>query len=101
MSLVYRGVRGSIYEAELSNSVPQAQRNWQTASASVNSEDSLQWEPPPIGSRHWHASFTSCLASFWSRMCRERRTRSMIRGLEDLDDRTLRDIGIYRYETEP
>jgi uncharacterized protein YjiS (DUF1127 family) len=100
MSSVYRGLFGSIYEAGPSNAVPQAQRNWQTACASVNSGDSLQWEPPPIGSRHWHASFTSYLASLWSRMCRERRTRLMIRGLEDLDDRALRDIGIYRYETE-
>jgi uncharacterized protein YjiS (DUF1127 family) len=100
MSSAYGGLCGSTYETELSNSVSQAHRDWQTASASANPEDSVQWEPPPIEARHWYASFTSPLASFWSRMCRERRTRLMIRGLEDLDDRTLRDIGIYRCEIE-
>jgi uncharacterized protein YjiS (DUF1127 family) len=98
MSSAYGGPCGSTYEAGLSNPVPQAHRDWQTVSA--NPEDSVQWEPLPAESRHWYASFISPRASFWSRMPRERRTRLMIRGLEDLDHRTLRDIGIYRCETE-
>jgi uncharacterized protein YjiS (DUF1127 family) len=99
MSSTYGGL-WSTYEAGLSNTVPQAHWDWPTASASPNPQDSVQWEPSPIESRHWYASFTSPLVSFWSRLCRERRARLMIRGLQDLDDRTLRDIGIRRCEIE-
>jgi uncharacterized protein YjiS (DUF1127 family) len=55
---------------------------------------------PKTTSRHCHAPSASAAAAWWSKMGRKRRTRLMIRGLEDMDDRTLRDIGMSPGEIE-
>ena len=51
-------------------------------------------------SRGWSGTITSCLTGFWSRLCREWEVSSTVRGLQALDDQTLRDIGLHRSEIE-
>jgi uncharacterized protein YjiS (DUF1127 family) len=52
------------------------------------------------GRRTWIFSITSFFAEIWSRMLRERKFRQIRAAWEMIDDRTLRDIGISRYEIE-
>jgi uncharacterized protein YjiS (DUF1127 family) len=52
------------------------------------------------GRRTWIFSITSFVAELWSRMLREREIRHLRAAWEMIDDRTLRDIGISRYEIE-
>jgi uncharacterized protein YjiS (DUF1127 family) len=51
-------------------------------------------------SSHWHAAIASTLAGLWSdiHQWRERRHAALL--LRELDDHTLRDIGIHRCEIE-
>jgi uncharacterized protein YjiS (DUF1127 family) len=99
-SSAYGGLGGPAYEAEARDPIPQADLDRSVISAPRNSEDSTQWEPPLTASRHWSAPVKSQFAKFWSRTYRGRRTRLIVRALQDLDDRTLRDIGISRCEIE-
>jgi uncharacterized protein YjiS (DUF1127 family) len=46
--------------------------------------------------RSWKTTFASAVFRFWSRMRQKQKLGAMIRGLEALDDRTLKDIGIPR-----
>jgi uncharacterized protein YjiS (DUF1127 family) len=51
----------------------------------------------------WRASITSIasvVAELWSRMLRGREIRRIRASWEAIDDRTLKDIGISRYEIE-
>ena len=48
----------------------------------------------------WKATIASNLGRFWLRARREQNYRAMIKGLESLDDRTLKDIGIPRGQIE-
>jgi uncharacterized protein YjiS (DUF1127 family) len=43
---------------------------------------------------------TSIIAELWSRMLRERESRRIRAAWETIDDRTLKDIGVSRYEIE-
>ena len=52
------------------------------------------------GRRPWIISITSFFAELWSRMRREREIRRIRAAWEMIDDRTLKDIGISRYEIE-
>jgi uncharacterized protein YjiS (DUF1127 family) len=52
------------------------------------------------GRRKWIFSITSFFAEIWSKMLREREIRHIRAAWEMIDDRTLRDIGISRYEIE-
>lgn len=47
----------------------------------------------------WH-SLTRPLRSLWAGRQAERRIRRQIRELQQCDDRTLRDIGVFRCEIE-
>jgi uncharacterized protein YjiS (DUF1127 family) len=48
----------------------------------------------------WRTSTTSILAGLWSRILRQRETRRIKAAWEMIDDQTLKDIGISRYEIE-
>ena len=50
--------------------------------------------------RTWITSIASVVAELWSRMHRERKIRRIRAAWEMIDDRTLKDIGISRYEIE-
>jgi uncharacterized protein YjiS (DUF1127 family) len=50
--------------------------------------------------RVWITSIASIVAKLWSRMLREREIRRIRAAWETVDDRTLKDIGISRYEIE-
>jgi uncharacterized protein YjiS (DUF1127 family) len=52
------------------------------------------------GRRAWMTSITSILTELRSRMLREREIRRIRAAWETIDDRTLKDIGISRYEIE-
>jgi uncharacterized protein YjiS (DUF1127 family) len=52
------------------------------------------------GRRTWIFSITSFFAEIWSRMLREREIRHIRAAWKTIDDRTLKDIGISRYEIE-
>jgi uncharacterized protein YjiS (DUF1127 family) len=59
---------------------------------------------PPKQQRNWFQAWKATIASnlgrLRSRMRQDRKYRAMIRGLESLDDRTLKDTGIPRGEIE-
>jgi uncharacterized protein YjiS (DUF1127 family) len=59
---------------------------------------------PPKQPRNRFQACKTTIASnvgrFWSRMRQERKYHAMIKGLESLDDRTLKDIGVPRGEIE-
>jgi len=58
-------------------------------------------EPTSVaGWRGWIASIVSITAELWSRRIRERDIRRLAASGEGLDDRTLEDIGVSRYEIE-
>lgn len=48
----------------------------------------------------WSTSITSILAGLWSKILRQRETRRIEAAWDMIDDRTLKDIGISRYEIE-
>jgi uncharacterized protein YjiS (DUF1127 family) len=48
----------------------------------------------------WSTSITSILAGLWSKILRQRETRRIKAAWGVIDDRTLKDIGISRYEIE-
>jgi uncharacterized protein YjiS (DUF1127 family) len=50
--------------------------------------------------RAWITSIVSIVAGLWSKMRREREIRRITASWETIDDRTLKDIGICRYEIE-
>jgi uncharacterized protein YjiS (DUF1127 family) len=50
--------------------------------------------------RAWITSTTSIITELWSRVLREREIRRIRAAWETIDDRTLKDIGISRYEIE-
>jgi len=50
--------------------------------------------------RAWITSIVSIVAGRWSKMRREREIRRIAAAWETIDDRTLKDIGICRYEIE-
>ena len=52
------------------------------------------------GRRAWITSISSILTELWSRMLREREIRRIRAAWGAIDDRTLKDIGICRYEIE-
>jgi uncharacterized protein YjiS (DUF1127 family) len=52
------------------------------------------------GWRAWIISMASVVAGLWSRMRREHEIRRIRAAWEMIDDRTLKDIGISRYEIE-
>jgi uncharacterized protein YjiS (DUF1127 family) len=52
------------------------------------------------GGRRWVRAMVSMLGGLWSRVLRVRETARVRVGWEALDDRTLRDIGVSRYEIE-
>ena len=52
------------------------------------------------GRRTWITSITSSFAGLWSKMLRERENRRIRAAWTTIDDRTLMDIGISRYEIE-
>jgi len=52
------------------------------------------------GRRASTTSITSILTELWSRMLREREIRRIRAAWETIDDRTLKDIGISRFEIE-
>jgi uncharacterized protein YjiS (DUF1127 family) len=52
------------------------------------------------GRRTWITSITSSFAGLWSKMLRERENRRIRAAWKTIDDRTLMDIGISRYEIE-
>jgi uncharacterized protein YjiS (DUF1127 family) len=52
------------------------------------------------GWRSWFSSIASIVAQLWSAMLRERELRRMSLAWERVDDRTLKDIGVSRYEIE-
>lgn len=52
------------------------------------------------GWRSWISSKASIVAQLWSAMLRERELRRMSSAWERVDDRTLKDIGVSRYEIE-
>jgi uncharacterized protein YjiS (DUF1127 family) len=64
------------------------------------SEDFEESANTPPASAGWSGTITSCLTRFWSRICREWEVSSTVRGLQALDDQTLRDIGLHRSEIE-
>ena len=51
-------------------------------------------------SSHWRATIGSTLAGLWSNIHRWRERRHAALLLRELDDHTLRDIGIHRCEIE-
>jgi uncharacterized protein YjiS (DUF1127 family) len=65
--------------------------------ASVNRDTPT---PDLAGWREWITSIASIVAELWSRMLREREIRGIRAAWETIDDRTLRDIGISRYQIE-
>ena len=52
------------------------------------------------GRRTWIFSITSFFAEIWSKMLREREIRHIRAAWDRIDNRTLRDIGISRYEID-
>ena len=52
------------------------------------------------GPRAWITSTTSIITELWSRVLREREIRRIRADWRAIDDRTLKDIGISRYEIE-
>jgi uncharacterized protein YjiS (DUF1127 family) len=52
------------------------------------------------GPRAWITSTSSILTELWSRMLRKREIRRIRAAWRAIDDRTLKDIGISRYEIE-
>ena len=57
--------------------------------------------PPDFAVRHaWIISIVSIVAGLWSKMRRKREIRRITAAWETIDDRTLKDIGICRYEIE-
>ena len=52
------------------------------------------------GPRAWITSTTSIITELWSRVLREREIRRIRAAWRAIDDRTLKDIGISRYEIE-
>jgi uncharacterized protein YjiS (DUF1127 family) len=73
---------------------------WLNASHSPTSGNSKRSARAQTASPGWSARITSPVARFWSRMRRELGARQRITHLEALDDRTLKDIGISRYQIE-
>ena len=75
---------------------PSLVRSWRRR-AGINTEtapsDFFAW-------RVWITSIASIVAKLWSRMLREREIRRLRAAWETVDDRTLKDIGISRYEIE-
>jgi len=58
-------------------------------------------EPTSLaGWRGWITSIVSIIAELCSKRIREREMRRLAAGWERLDDRTLEDIGVSRYEIE-
>jgi uncharacterized protein YjiS (DUF1127 family) len=56
---------------------------------------------PPISLvRAWITSISSVVAELWSKMRRDREIRRIRAAWEMVDDRTLKDIGISRYEIQ-
>ena len=52
------------------------------------------------GPRAWITSTTSIITELWSKVLREREIRRIRAAWRAIDDRTLKDIGISRYEIE-
>jgi uncharacterized protein YjiS (DUF1127 family) len=58
-------------------------------------------EPTDLAGRPiWRISVTSILAGLWSRMRHNREIRRIRAAWDTIDDRTLKDIGVSRYELE-
>ena len=74
---------------------PSSQRR--LSHADVNADDA----PPNLtGWRAWITSIASVVAELWSKMRREREIRRIRAAWAMVDDRTLKDIGISRYQIE-
>lgn len=52
------------------------------------------------GRRMWITSITSLLTRLWSKIRREREIRRLRAAWEMIDDRTLKDVGVSRYEID-
>jgi uncharacterized protein YjiS (DUF1127 family) len=65
--------------------------------ACVNADDA----PTNLaGWRAWITSISSVVAELWSKMRRDREIRRIRAAWEMVDDRTLKDIGVSRYEIQ-
>ena len=73
---------------------------WLNASHSPTSGNSKRSARAQTASPGWSARITSPVARFWSSIRRALGARQRITQLEALDDRTLKDIGISRYQIE-
>jgi uncharacterized protein YjiS (DUF1127 family) len=60
--------------------------------------DRCHAESAPADFAGWRARIVSIVAGLWSRMLCEREIRRLTAAWQAVDDRTLKDIGISRYE---
>jgi hypothetical protein len=82
------------------NTVPKRFRDHETAVSPVNPHDIAQTEAPPTNASRWTGLVTSPLARVLRKGSSMRGTGAMIRDLNDMDERTLRDIGYLHYDFE-
>jgi uncharacterized protein YjiS (DUF1127 family) len=94
-AVVLQDWRGTAINLRPAGSAPRPQRGLQHSG--INNETA----PSDFaGWRAWIVSIASVVAKLWSRMIRERKSRRIRAAWEAVDDRTLKDIGISRYEIE-
>jgi len=78
-----------------------ARRERETGTGACRPLACLQTARGDVGGRRtWITSITSSFAGLWSKMLREREIRHIRAAWKTIDDRTLKDIGISRYEIE-
>ena len=80
-----------------------AGRSWNRLDSRSDGTDRWRVETATTDLPGWRASITpiaSVVAGLWSRILRGREIRRIRAGWERVDDRTLKDIGISRYEIE-
>jgi uncharacterized protein YjiS (DUF1127 family) len=92
MAVVLKDWRDTVINLAPGISAPSSQRRLQPAGVDTDTA--------PTDFAGWRTSITSIVAELWSRLLRERKIRRIRAAWEMIDGRTLKDIGISRYEIE-
>jgi uncharacterized protein YjiS (DUF1127 family) len=79
---------------------PHVQARSEPSKSSFRTYSSFPTAQAPRPSAHWPAMVGSTLAGLWSNMNQWRARRQAAVLLRELDDHTLRDIGVHRCEIE-